>query len=100
MSNALQWELDWVDTNPDRYEGPLHRECVKRNIKARYAANQLFKGEVVYALRPETRYKYLGQSMGAGWRRDERLFVYWDAEKGQLFHREREDFKEQMVHCK
>lgn len=93
--NALEWELNWIDNNPDRYEGPLHREAVKRFITERYEQKGLIKGDVVY-LKKGMVYKYLGQSLGAGWRRDERLFVYWDADKNQLFHRERDDFNEAM----
>lgn len=97
MSKSMQWELDWIDANPERYEGPWHRELVKRNIKARYLANQLVKGEVVYSPQPDKRYKYLGLSLGAGTRREERLFIYWNPVNGQLYHREREDFKMRMV---
>lgn len=100
MSKSLQWELDWIDAHPECYEGPLHRELVKRNITARYLANQLIKGEVAYTLNPEKRYKYLGISHGAGVRGNERLFVYWDHSKGQLFHREREDFNQRMRQCR
>lgn len=100
MNNGLAWELEWIDQHPECYEGPLHREAVKRNITARYLMNRLIQGEVFYKPVPETRYQYLGLSLGAGSRREERLFVYWNAETNQLHHRDRDDYKMRMERCK
>ena len=36
MSELLKWELEWIDKNTHRYEGPLHAASVKRNIEKRY----------------------------------------------------------------
>lgn len=95
MSKSLEWELQWIDDHPEFYEGPMHREAVKRFITTRYNDSKLIKGVVRYVETNKT-YQYLGQSIGAGWRRDERLFVYRDDKSGQIFHREPKDFKERM----
>lgn len=92
---SLEWELQWIDGHPEYYEGPMHRAAVKRFITSRYENNQLIKGNVEYTGNGKV-YKYLGQSIGAGWRNGERLFAYFDPESGQLFHRERDDFKNRM----
>lgn len=97
---ACTSELEWVDRNPQYYEGPLHRECVKRNIVQRYLQNQIVKGTVLYVKNPEKPYQYLGQSIGAGWSNGERLWIYRDPKTGQLFHRVRDDFKNRMEHVK
>lgn len=100
MSRALQWELDWVDANPDRYEGPWHRELVKRSITARYLRNALVKRDVAYTGDPETIYKYLGTSKGAGTSKGEILEVYWCFANNQLYHRTPGDFRDRIQDAK
>lgn len=39
----LEWELNWIDNNPQRYEGPMHIEAVKRFITERYRFNAIEK---------------------------------------------------------
>lgn len=95
MSKALEWELQWIDDNAHRYEGPYHIAAVKRFITERYLKNTIVKGTVRYIGNGKP-YQNLGMSIGAGWRHDERLFVYRDADTGAIFHREREDFEERM----
>lgn len=92
---SYEWECKWIDDHPEYYEGHYHQEAVKRLIAIRYENSRLIKGNVTYTDKG-TVYKYLGQSIGAGWRNGERLFVYVDQTNGQLFHRERDDFNNRM----
>ncbi len=41
MNSLLQWELDWIDRNVNRYDSLLHVQAVKENIKKRYQINEL-----------------------------------------------------------
>lgn len=34
--HLMQWEIDWINNNPDRYEGPTHQKAVIENIKKNY----------------------------------------------------------------
>lgn len=39
--HLLDWELKWIDDNPERYEGPYHQLAVKNNIIRRYWLDEL-----------------------------------------------------------
>ena len=95
MSNALKWELQWIDANAHRYEGPMHLTAVKRFITERYLNNAIVKGTVRYIGNGKS-YQYLGISKGAGFRRNEFLHVYRDADTCELYHREPKDFEERI----
>lgn len=44
-NRALEWELNWIDTNQHRYDSPMHALAVKGNIEKRYKINQLEKNQ-------------------------------------------------------
>ena len=37
----MQWELEWIDKNLDKYDSVMHAESVKRNIEKRYKILEL-----------------------------------------------------------
>ncbi len=41
MSDALQWEINWINKNIDMYDSPMHAKAVIGNITKRYAANKV-----------------------------------------------------------
>lgn len=41
MCKSLEWELDWIDANPQYYDSPEHISAVKANITKRYLANEV-----------------------------------------------------------
>ncbi|MCY1284366.1 hypothetical protein D9M68_18290 [compost metagenome] len=41
MNASLQWELDWIDENVDKYDSLQHAESVKRNIEKRTVIKDL-----------------------------------------------------------
>ncbi len=40
MNNQLQWEIDWINSHPEGYDGPMHQKAVIGNITKRYNANE------------------------------------------------------------
>jgi len=41
MNDLMQWEIDWINSNPSGYDGPMHQRAVIENIKKRYAMKSL-----------------------------------------------------------
>lgn len=37
MNELCQWEINWINSHPERYEGPLHQKAVIRLITNKYA---------------------------------------------------------------
>lgn len=37
----MNWELEWIDKNLDKYDSKAHAESVKRNIEKRYKILEL-----------------------------------------------------------
>jgi len=43
FSTALQWEIDWIMSHPEGYDGPMHQKAVCGNVIKRYKATALNK---------------------------------------------------------
>ena len=41
MDANLQWEIEWIQANVERYDSPLHARSVIGNITKRYAAAEV-----------------------------------------------------------
>ncbi len=48
-NTALQWEIDWIMSHPDGYDGPMHQKAVCGNVTKRYAMNELLRHINAYA---------------------------------------------------
>jgi len=43
MNELLQWEIDWINAHPERYEGTMHRKAVIGNITKMYQLREVKK---------------------------------------------------------
>jgi len=49
VSDLCQWEIDWVNAHPEKYEGVLHRTSVIRLITNRYELKAAQDNVVLFA---------------------------------------------------